>query len=151
MDSSPSPESRGKTGRPLRIFYMGGAGDSVGSYQYWKRGMDDPRQVSMSYAGQFFDVCRDLGAKIYALNGWKERGFLRDGAWTLRNEPVPFSGRGGLPHHLGQLGYAVFMIALALRHRADLAVVTVGTSWFALALFRLAGIPVVPSIHALIC
>jgi glycosyltransferase involved in cell wall biosynthesis len=133
--------------RPLRIFYMGGAGDSVGSYHYWKRGEDDPRQVSRSYAGQFFEVCRELSARVYALNGWKERSFLRDGGWTLRNEPVPWSGRGGLPHHLGQAGYAVFMLLLAVRHRADLAVVSVATDWFALALFRLAGIPVVPAIH----
>lgn len=140
----------GSPRRPLRIFYMGGAGDSVGSYQYWKRGLDDPRQVSMSYAGQFFDVCREEGAKVYALNGWKEKGTLRDAGWTLRNAPVPYGGRGGLLHHLGQLGYGLFMLALALRHRADLAVVGGGTHWFILGLFRLAGISVVPSIHCVL-
>jgi len=139
-----------KDGRPLRIFYMGGAGDSVGSYQYWKSGVDDPRQVSMSYAGQFFDVCREVGADVYALNGWKEKGFLREGSWTLHNVPVPYSGQGGLRHHLGQFGYGLYMFALALRHRAELAVVGGGTHWFVLALFRMAGIEVVPSIHCVL-
>src|SRR5574341_1472704 len=101
----PPENAASDPGRPLRIFYMGGAGDSVGTYKYWKSGVDDPRQVSMSYAGQFFDVCREVGAKVYALNGWKERGYLREGSWTLRNVPVPYAGRGGLLHHLGQFGY----------------------------------------------
>jgi hypothetical protein len=136
--------------RPLRIFYMGGAGDSVGSYKYWKSGVDDPRQVSMSYAGQFFDVAREVGAQVYALNGWKEKGYLREGSWTLHNAPVPYSGRQGLLHHLGQFGYGLYMLALACRHRADLAVVGGGTHWFVLALFRLAGIAVVPSIHCVL-
>jgi glycosyltransferase involved in cell wall biosynthesis len=129
---------------------MGGAGDSVGSYKYWKSGVDDPRQVSMSYAGQFFDVAREVGAKVYALNGWKEKGYLREGSWTLHNAPVPYSGRGGLLHHLGQFGYGLYMLALACRHRADLAVVGGGTHWFVLGLFRLAGIAVVPSIHCVL-
>ena len=143
-------ESASRPSRPLRIFYMGGAGDSVGSYGYWKRGVDDPRQVSMSYAGQFFDVCREVGATVYALNGWKEKGYLREGAWTLHNVPVPYSGQGGLLHHLGQLGYGLFMLGLAWRHRAELAVVGGGTHWFVLALFRLARISVVPSIHCVL-
>jgi len=129
---------------------MGGAGDSVGSYKYWKSGVDDPRQVSMSYAGQFFDVAREVGAQVYALNGWKEKGYLREGSWTLHNAPVPYSGRQGLLHHLGQFGYGLYMLALACRHRADLAVVGGGTHWFVLGLFRLAGIAVVPSIHCVL-
>jgi glycosyltransferase involved in cell wall biosynthesis len=137
-------------GRPLRIFYMGGAGDSVGSYNYWKSGVDDPRQVSMSYAGQFFDVCREVGADVYALNGWKEKGYLRDGSWTLHNVPVPYWHQGGLRHHLGQFAYGIYMLGLAMRHRAELAVVGGGTHWFVLALFRMAGIEVVPSIHCVL-
>ena len=144
-ENAPAPN-----GRPLRIFYMGGAGDSVGTYRYWKSGVDDPRQVSMSYAGQFFDVCREVGADVYALNGWKEKGFLREGSWTLHNLPVPYSGQGGLRHHLGQFGYGLYMLALALRHRAELAVVGGGTHWFVLSLFRMAGIEVVPSIHCVL-
>jgi glycogen synthase len=139
-----------KPERTLRIFYMGGAGVSVGSYKYWKSGVDDPRQVSMSYAGQFFDVCREVGARVYALNGWKEKGYLREGSWTLHNVPVPYSGQGGLLHHVGQFGYGLYMLGLACRHRADLAVVGGGTHWFVLALFRLAGIAVVPSIHCVL-
>ena len=44
-----------------------GHGDVIGTWRHWKEGRDDPGQVAMTYSGQFYDVCRELGAKGYAI------------------------------------------------------------------------------------
>ena len=57
-----------KNRRPLRILYAAGPGDVVGTYRHWKEGRDDPSQVAVTYSGQFYDLCRDLGAEGYVIS-----------------------------------------------------------------------------------
>jgi glycosyltransferase involved in cell wall biosynthesis len=138
-------------GRPLRILYAAGPGNVLGTYRHWKEGVDDPSQVSVTYSGQFFDVCRELGAQAYVLACSRTPGFLRDGPFTIRHRPVPFEDGPGPLYHLGQVWSGLRLLASALAFRADAAVVVNGTAhWFALGLLPLFGVRVVPSLHCVL-
>ena len=103
-------------GRPLRILYAAGPGDVLGTYRHWKEGVDDPSQVSVTYSGQFYDVCRELGARAYVLASCRTPGFFRDGPFTIRHRPVPFEDGPGPLYHLGQVWSGLRLLAWACRH-----------------------------------
>ena len=119
----------------------------MGTYQHWKAGRDDPSEVSRTYSGQFFDVCRELGAKGYAITTRSDRARLVDGDFVIENRPVRGLKDGGLRYHLGQLSYGLRLTLTALRRRADVAVISTGTHWFALSAMALLGVKVVPALH----
>jgi glycosyltransferase involved in cell wall biosynthesis len=138
-------------GRPLRILYAAGPGNVLSTYRHWKEGRDDPSQVSMTYSGQFYDVCRELGARAYVIASCRTPGFLRDGPLTIRHRPIAFEDGPALLYHLGQVWSGFRLLASALAFRADVAVVFNGTAhWFALGLLPLFGIRVVPSLHCVL-
>src|SRR5690242_17188248 len=101
-------------GRPLRILYAAGPGDVIEDYRHWVRGVDHPAQVSVTYSGQFYDVCRDLGAQAYVLSSCSTPGFVRDGPFTLRHRTIPFEDGPGALYHLGQVWAGLRLLAVAL-------------------------------------
>jgi glycosyltransferase involved in cell wall biosynthesis len=138
-------------GRSLRILYAAGPGNVIGTYGHWKEGRDDPSQVSVTYSGQFYDVCRDLGAYSLVIASSHTPGHLRDGRFTIKHRPVPFESGPGHLYHLGQVLAAGRLILSALLFRADAAVVTNGSGhWFPLSLLPLLGIKVIPSLHCVL-
>ncbi len=138
-------------GRPLSILYAAGPGDVLGTYRHWKEGQEDPSQVSVTYSGQFYDVCRALGARGYVIASCRTPGFLRDGQFTIRHRRVPFEDGPASLYHLGQIWSGLRLLASALAFRADVAVVFNGTAhWFTLALLPWFGIRVVPSLHCVL-
>jgi glycosyltransferase involved in cell wall biosynthesis len=138
-------------GRPLRILYAAGPGNVIGTYRHWKAGHDDPAQVSVTYSGQFYDVCRALGAHAYVLASCRTPGRLRDGRFTLEHRPIPWENGPGALYHLGQLWAACRLIVAALWFRADVAVVCNGSGhWFPLLLLPVLGVRVVPSLHCVL-
>src|SRR5438445_12453728 len=92
--------------RSLRILYAAGPGNVVGTYRHWKEGRDDPSQVSVTYSGQFYDLCRDLGAEGYVIASCPTAGRLRDGRFHLEHRPIPWEDGPGALYHLGQVWYA---------------------------------------------
>ncbi len=138
-------------GQPLRILYAAGPGDVIGTYRHWKEGRDDPSQVSVTYSGQFYDVCRDLAAHGYVIASCPTPGRLRDGRFTLEHRPIPLENGPGALYHLGQVWAAFRLIVSALVFRADVAVITNGSGhWFPLLLLPLLGVKVVPSLHCVL-
>src|SRR5262249_6967540 len=128
-----------------------GPGDVIGTYQHWKRGEDDPGQVSVTYSGQFYDVCRDLGAHAYVLACCPKPGSLHEGRFTFLYRPIPFEHGPGSLYHLGQFWYALRLAFTALLFRADVAVITNGSGhWFPLILLAVCGVKVVPSLHCVL-
>ena len=93
--------------RGLCILYAAGPGDVIGTYRHWKAGQDDPREVARTYSGQFFDVCRDLGARGYVITTRPNRQRLIDGDFIIEDRPVPGLKAGGIGYHLGQAAYGV--------------------------------------------
>src|SRR5436305_14053187 len=79
--------------RPLRILYVAGPGDVAGTYAHWKAGRDDPSEVAVTYSGQFFDVCRELGAPGYVIASSAKPADVRDGQFRIVHRPIPFARR----------------------------------------------------------
>jgi glycosyltransferase involved in cell wall biosynthesis len=131
----------------MRILYTAGPGDVIGTYQFWKRGEHDPRQVPITYSNQFFDVCREFGARGYVITYNEEPGWVKEESVCIENRPIPFLDRSGLLFHLGQMWYGFRLFLTALRFRADVAVISSGTHWFLLASMRLLRVQVIPSLH----
>jgi glycosyltransferase involved in cell wall biosynthesis len=134
--------------KKVRILYAAGCGDVIDTYKHWVEGQDDPSQLSITYSGQFYEVCRDLDAQAYVISSCEERKFLHDGRFLIEHRPMPLRSSSGLLYHLGLLWYGLRLIASAIRFRADVAVVSNGTThWFILSLLPLFGVAVIPSLH----
>ena len=48
---------------PLRIAYVCGPGDVVGTFNHWKRGIPDPGVLIITYSSMFYSLTRKLGAQ----------------------------------------------------------------------------------------
>lgn len=137
--------------RPLRILYAAGPGDVLGTYQYWLNGQDDPSQVGVTYSGQFYDVCRSLGAKGYVLSYASKKVFFQDDQFTIEHRPKPFPNASGVSYHLREIWYGLRLIFSAVLWRTDVLVAATGTThWFVLLLAHYLGIKVIPSLHCVL-
>jgi glycosyltransferase involved in cell wall biosynthesis len=131
--------------------YAGGPGDIIGTWRHWQEGRDDPGQVAMTYSGQFYDVCRELGAKGYAIAYHPRRERVEDGQFRVEHRPIHFRTGSAPLYHLGQTYSAVQMIFRALRFRADAFVVSDGSChWFPLRMLPLLGVAVIPTVHCVL-
>jgi glycosyltransferase involved in cell wall biosynthesis len=138
-------------GRSFRILYAAGPGDVIGTYRHWQEGDDDPSQVSMTYSGQFYDVCRELDAQGYVIASCRTPGRVHDDRFTIVHRPIPYETGPGALYHLGQVWSALRLIGSALAFRADVAVVCNGMAhWFPLILLPLLGVEVIPSLHCVL-
>lgn len=135
----------------LRILYAAGPGNVLGTYQYWVKDQDDPSQVSVTYSGQFYDVCRALDAQAYVISSYGESNLLHEGRFTIENRPFSLRQASGILYHWGYLWYGLQLIVSALRFRANVAVVASGTTyWFILSLLPWLGVQVIPSLHCVL-
>ena len=131
-----------------RLLYLAGPGDVLGTYRHWRAGDDDPGQVSLTYSGQFLDVCRDLGAEGYLIAYHPRPELVRDGAFTIEHRPITHLEKGGIGFLLGQWKTAIGYVLTARRFGADAVVASDNQGAFApLRLLRLFGIRLIPSVH----
>src|SRR5215469_1749094 len=136
--------------RPLRLMYAAGPGDIIGTFRHWREGRDDPGQVAMTYSGQFYDVCRELGAQGYAIASHPRQETVEDGAFRIQHRPIRFMKGPSPLYHLGQMLSALGMIGSALRFRADALVICDGTChWFCLRVLPWLGVRVIPTLHCM--
>lgn len=134
--------------RPLRIIYAAGPGDVVGTYRHWKAGHDDPSQVAVTYSGQFYDLCRELGAEGCVISYCPRRDRVVDGPFRVEHRPIPFENGPGPLYYVGQVWSGLRLTGTALRYGADMVVMMSGATWFSLGLLPMLGVKVVPSLHA---
>jgi glycogen synthase len=129
-----------------RIFLATGPGHIIGSHHCWKRGEQDPTQVSITFSSQIEDFCRDINAAAYFVATHAQKATLVDGAFTLEHRPKPT--RHGGRYHITQVLYGLGLLRTALRFRAQVALIDSGvTHWFVVPLFRIFGIRVIPILH----
>ncbi len=136
--------------RPPRILYAAGPGDVIGTYRHWKAGRDDPSQVAVTYSGQFYSLCRDIGAKGYVISYCPRVESVVDGPFWITHRPVRFGKGPGPLYHLGQLWYGLRLTFSAIRFGADVAVISGGAHWFSLMLLPTVGVKVVPTLHCVL-
>jgi len=137
--------------KPLRILYAAGPGDVIGTYNHWINRQDDPSQVSVTYSGQFYEVCCALDAEGYVISSYGKKEFLRDDRFTIEHRPLPLCSASGILYHMSQLWYGFRLIASAVRFKADIVVIASGTThWFVLSLFPWLGVQVIPTLHCVL-
>jgi glycogen(starch) synthase len=136
--------------RSLRILYAAGPGDVIGTYRHWKQRRDDPSQVAITYSGQFYTLCRDLGARGYVISYCPRKEKLTDGQFRVEHRPVRFGKGPGVLYHLGQIWYGIRLTISAMRFGADAAVISGGAHWFSLGLLPWLGVQVVPTLHCVL-
>lgn len=131
-----------------RILYAAGPGNVIGTFRHWRAGEDDPSQVSVTFSGQFFDVCRSLDAEALVVSFAKDKASLKDGAFELRQVPKPFPNAGGLLYHFGEILNGLRLVWAAVRFRADYLIVAEGSAhWFVLYLLPRRKFKIVPTLH----
>jgi glycosyltransferase involved in cell wall biosynthesis len=154
LDPEVEPVGRAQAAgsRAPRIYYAAGNGDIMGTYAHWKEEKDDPSQLSMTYSGQFFDLCRRLGGTGVVVVHDGRTGVVRDGRFTIRQRrPARFGQGPGPLYHLEQFWQAMRVIAGAVRAGADVVVPASGAChWFPLAVLPMFGIKVVPALHCVL-
>ena len=132
--------------KPPRIFYAAGPGNLIQAYSNWRKGVNDPSQMVVTYSSQFAQFCCDLNSPAYLVSSGSPPQTIRDGEFVVEHRPKR-SGRG-LGYHLSEVFYGLGLFATALKFDADYAVIHSGsTHYFALSVFRLFGIKVIPIIH----
>ena len=107
--------------RRLRLVYAAGPGDVVGTFRHWKEGRDDPSQVAITYSGQFYELCRELGAEALVVSHCPRRDASSDETLRVMNRPAPFHTTPGPLYMLGQVFKGLWVTAKAVRFGAQLA------------------------------
>jgi glycosyltransferase involved in cell wall biosynthesis len=110
-------------------------------------GEDDPSQMSLTFSGEFAEFCQESRADAYIVASNANKQLFRNGNFVIEHRPKHQS-RGGIFYHLSEICYGIGLLKTALRHRAEAAVLCSGTThYFVMALFRLAGMQVIPVMH----
>ncbi|MBF2026911.1 MAG: glycosyltransferase family 4 protein [Oscillatoriales cyanobacterium C42_A2020_001] len=137
--------------KALRILYAAGPGDVVGTYQQWANGQDDHSQVAVTYSGQFYEVCRELGAKGYILSSHPDKRRIQTSQFIVEHRPKLLPNTSAIAYQINQLVYGVQLIASAIKFKADFVVVDSGTTdWYLLPLLPVLGIRLIPSLHCVL-
>jgi glycogen synthase len=158
VNGHPMFENRGKLfrprtpnmARPPRILYAAGPGDVIGTYRHWKAGRDDPAQVAITYSGQFYDLCRQIGAQGYVISHHQRKEKIREDNLIIEHRPLHFQRGPAVLYHLGQVWHGLRLTISAVRFKADTAIVADGTHWFMLGLMSMLGVRVIPSLHCVL-
>lgn len=142
-----SPSDAPTAGRIRRVFYAAaGPGDLIASHLFWKAGEHNPTEVSVTFSSQIEQYCRDIGAEAWLVSMHPDGRKLEDGPFTLEHRPKPVLR--GAAYHIEEMRYALGLLKSARAFGADVALIDSGvTHYFAMSLFRWAGIPVVPILH----
>ncbi len=131
----------------LCLAYAAGPGDVVSTFQHWQRGEDDPHQLAMTYSGQFFDVCRSLGARGVVVSSNPRAARVETQDFWVENLPKGPT-RSGLGFHLQQAGYVRQVLGRAAAQGADLLVAADASGhFFPLAWHAPRHMGLVPSLH----
>jgi len=137
-----------KTVAPVRILYAAGPGNVVGTFRHWRDGVDDPSQVSITFSGQFFDVCRSEGAQALVVSFQGNKDSMAEEGIQVRHVPKLFRNSGGLLYHVGEILNGLRLVWETFRFRADYLVIAEGsTHWFVLYLLPRRRCRIVPTLH----
>jgi glycogen synthase len=141
--------ANGSTGKPMRVLSAIGPGDVVSAYRDWKGGVRTVSETSITFSSQEFEFFARHQIAFWAVSSHARAEVLQDGENRIENRAkTSRTSAQGWMYHLVQLAYAVSLLRSAKAFRATHAIVDSGTThWFALWLFRLAGIEVHPNLH----
>lgn len=131
----------------MKIFYISaGSADVITAHRAWRSGEDDPSQMSITFSSQIAEFVEQLDAQALFMSFGRENERFVDDRFTLEHRP--FRWERGARYYLSEMRKAAAALSAAKRFGADIALVDSGAlAWFALPIFQLAGIQVVPILH----
>lgn len=134
--------------KPKRIFYGAGLGDAIGAHNFWKKGEQDPSQVSVTFSSQVEQYCADIGAELYLVGSHPESLDIRDGNTRIEQISKSWPGNSGAAFHIREALHGLRLLKRALAFRADTVFLESGcTQYFMQGLFALFGMRVFPILH----
>jgi glycosyltransferase involved in cell wall biosynthesis len=143
--------AEGVSRRKLRIVYLAGPGDVIGTYRAWAGQKDDPSQFAMTYSGQFYDLCRQLDVDALVISQHTRVDRLEDGSLFIQHRPNRLKHAAGLLYLLGLWYQSLRYVFTSIRFRADVVVASEGMgAWPPFRLLQLFGIDFVPSLMCLL-
>src|ERR1700692_329719 len=132
----------------MRLFAALGPGDIVAAQRKQLAGTDITHVTSIFFSGQLFEYCRHRGIDALFTGINPNIDELVTPKITLRNVPRIWERAGGWRFHMSRMVYAVYLAWMARKFRADFALIDSGSAhFFALAVFKLVGIPVAINFH----
>jgi glycosyltransferase involved in cell wall biosynthesis len=149
MNAFSSGEPQSPSMGSVRILSAIGPGEVVTAYRDWAGKVVTASETSITFSSLEFDFFAKHRIPFWVISSNPRRELLREGVNTIENRPrVTTKPVSGIAYHLVQLLYAFSLLRSALTFRATHAIVDSGsTHWFALSLFRLFGIEVIPNLH----
>lgn len=129
------------------ILYVAGVADMVGTFDYWSRGEDDPRELAVTYSAQFWNTCHRLGFLGKAI-AWSS--LCRTASHErqhVEERRIYWQGTCGAKYHLGKVVNNARVLWWALRTRPMMVLVANPSHGWVLAPLRLTRIRVVATLH----
>ena len=131
----------------LRLFAALGPGDIVGTARLRLLGGDIP-ETSVALRSSFLGYCQTNKIWTLGISSNQQSDEIEIGYVRAENRPKPAWGSSGIRYHVALLVYALTLAVRARRFRADIAIIDSGTThYFALAVFRLLGVPIAVNLH----
>lgn len=79
---------------PLRVSYIPGPGDVVGTHAHWQAGRHDPRVPVITYSAMFYELMQRLGAEVQVLTPSAPSPRIDKGSIRFeRVAPRPYRGK----------------------------------------------------------
>jgi glycogen synthase len=109
---------------PLRIAYVAGPGDACGTFDYWARGLHDPRTPVVAYSSMFYSVVASIDATALILIEQDKQPSSRDPRFQFVYTPHR-RGRRGLGYRIDEFAFSTSVLPHLRDFRPD--VIIVGT------------------------
>lgn len=132
------------------IYYAAAAGDILGTYRQWRKGVQDPAQISVTYSGLFYDLCAALGRPGVASFPATAPEEVVEPDMAIHSR-APSLQMAGWRYHLAQLGMGRWLLKDIERSGATDVIVMDGvTYWFLLAPAARRGVRIWVSVHTVL-
>jgi glycogen(starch) synthase len=135
--------------KKLRILYAAGPGDVIDTYNYWKKQQYDPSVLWKTDSAQFYDLVEEVDAEALVVSYCQRVDTIKEGRFTILQRPKKqFKGMG---YHLYQLWYGYKICYLAIKFKANIAIIEEGMShWFVFNCLHWFGIKIIPSLKSVL-
>ena len=132
----------------IRVVYFSGPGDIVGTFRFWDRGLNDPRQQSITYSGQVYNVCKKVGCQLIAISRDVKKDSHLQGQIEAINRHTWWINQKGIRLQIGYFLRGLYIFYACAKNRPEIIFVADGnTFWFMLLPLKLMGIKICPVLH----
>lgn len=130
------------------VLYCEHSGDIVRSFEAWNSGHHLSSETSITFSGQFFEICRSEKLTALAISSCARKATIVAPSFTVANIPRWECRIPRIGYEISVIVHAMRLLLLALRVRPKIMFVASGTSeCLYLSLLRLSGAKIVYVLH----